>query len=61
MEFLEGGELFYPITSIGSFSERSACQVMKQLLSAIFYLHSNNIVHRDLKPENNIYYTLVTN
>ena len=52
MEFLEGGELFDAITSIGSFTEESACQVMKQLLSAIFYLHSNNIVHRDLKPEN---------
>ena len=52
MEFLEGGELFDAITSIGSFTEESACQVMKQLLSAINYLHSNNIVHRDLKPEN---------
>ena len=52
MEFLEGGELFDAITSIGSFSEASACQVMKQILSAIYYLHTNNIVHRDLKPEN---------
>ena len=52
MEFLEGGELFDAITSIGSFTEESACQIMKQLLSAIYYLHSNNIVHRDLKPEN---------
>ena len=52
MEFLEGGELFDAITSIGSFSEESACQIMKQILSAIFYLHSSNIVHRDLKPEN---------
>ena len=52
MEFLEGGELFDAITSIGSFSEESACQVMKQILSAIFYLHSSCIVHRDLKPEN---------
>ena len=52
MEFLEGGELFDAITSIGSFTEESACQVLKQLLSAIFYLHSNCIVHRDLKPEN---------
>ena len=52
MEFLEGGELFDAITSIGSFSEESACLIMKQILSAIFYLHSSNIVHRDLKPEN---------
>ena len=52
MEFLEGGELFDAITSIGSFSEESACQVMKQILSAIYYLHSSCIVHRDLKPEN---------
>ena len=52
MEFLEGGELFEAITSIGSFTEASACKVMKQILSAVFYLHSNRIVHRDLKPEN---------
>ena len=52
MEFLEGGELFEAITSIGSFTEASACKVMKQILSAVYYLHSNRIVHRDLKPEN---------
>ena len=52
MEFLEGGELFEAITSIGSFTEASASKVMKQILSAVFYLHSNHIVHRDLKPEN---------
>ena len=52
MEFLEGGELFEAITNIGSFTEASASKVMKQILSAVYYLHSNNIVHRDLKPEN---------
>ena len=52
MEFLEGGELFEAITNIGSFTEASACKVMRQILSAVYYLHSNRIVHRDLKPEN---------
>ena len=52
MEFLHGGELFEAITSSGSFSELGAAKVMKQLLSAVNYLHTNHIVHRDLKPEN---------
>jgi serine/threonine protein kinase len=34
------------------YSEDSAREVMKKLLSAVSYLHANNIIHRDLKPEN---------
>jgi calcium-dependent protein kinase len=51
-EFCEGGELFDKIVEKGSFSESEAAGVMKQLLSAVNYIHSNSIVHRDLKPEN---------
>lgn len=36
----------------GSFTEEDACTVIKQVLSATAYLHSNGIAHRDLKPEN---------
>lgn len=51
-EFCEGGELFDKVVEKGSFKEDEAAQVMKQLCSAINYIHSNKIVHRDLKPEN---------
>ena len=51
-EYCKGGELFDIISQKGSFSEKDACVIMKQLMSAICYSHQNNIIHRDLKPEN---------
>ena len=51
-EYCQGGELFEIITQKGYLSEREACIIMKQLMSAICYCHENRIVHRDLKPEN---------
>ncbi|CAD1474987.1 unnamed protein product, partial [Heterotrigona itama] len=33
-------------------NEKEAINVMKNISSAVEYLHSNNITHRDLKPEN---------
>ena len=52
LPFLEGGELFKSIKKKGLYKESDAVQVMKNLLSALAYLHENLIVHRDLKPEN---------
>ena len=51
-EIATGGELYDKIFYLQKFSEESARLIMRQLLSAVFYLHSKGIVHRDLKPEN---------
>lgn len=56
-EHLSGGELFDRIMDCEFFSEHSAAIIMKQLLSAIVYLHSQGFIHRDLKPENIIFET----
>jgi calcium-dependent protein kinase len=52
MELCEGGELFDQIISQGFLTERAAAVAVKQMLSAINYLHSHSTCHRDLKPEN---------
>lgn len=52
MELCSGGELFDQIIKAGFFSEREAAVAVKQMLNAVFYLHTHKICHRDLKPEN---------
>lgn len=52
MEVLEGGELFNRIRNKGTYTEADAIKVMRNVLSALCYLHKKGIVHRDLKPEN---------
>ena len=49
MELLTGGELFEKIAECGSFSEREAAKVVKDVTEGILYLHKQGIVHRDLK------------
>lgn len=55
MELVTGGELFDRIVAKGSYTEKDASKVLKQILEAIDYMHSKDIVHRDLKPENLLY------
>eukprot|EP01083_Nonionella_stella_P218038 782230_1 len=58
MEECKGGELFGRICSRGKYTEKAAANVIKQLLSALRYMHDDNgIVHCDLKPDNILFLT----
>jgi serine/threonine protein kinase len=46
-ERIKGGDLFDALLKRGSFNEKDAATVIKQLLSVISYLHSKGVVHRD--------------
>lgn len=55
MELCTGGDVCERIIAKGYLSEQESASIMKQLFSAVNYLHLNNITHRDLKPENFLY------
>lgn len=49
---MEQGTLFYHLKKNKTLPEREVAIKMKQIASAIKYLHENEIAHRDIKPEN---------
>jgi calcium/calmodulin-dependent protein kinase I len=56
MELVTGGELFDRIVAKGSYTERDASNLIRQVMEAVAFMHRNGVVHRDLKPENLLYY-----
>jgi calcium/calmodulin-dependent protein kinase I len=52
LEFGHGGELYHYVVKKRFLTEFQTVKIMKQLVSAIAYLHSKGYVHRDIKPEN---------
>lgn len=57
MELVTGGELFDRIVEKGSYTEKDASMLIRQVLEAVDYMHEQGVVHRDLKPENLLYYS----
>lgn len=52
MELVKGGDLFDAIASATRYTEKDASSMVRDLTSALDYLHQRSIVHRDIKPEN---------
>eukprot|EP00397_Hematodinium_sp_SG-2012_P036451 GEMP01039354.1.p1 GENE.GEMP01039354.1~~GEMP01039354.1.p1 ORF type:complete len:520 (+),score=129.96 GEMP01039354.1:3-1562(+) len=52
LEYCEGGDLLSRILEMQQFNERSAALFVKEILSAVYYMHENSFIHRDLKPDN---------
>ncbi|CAN1824721.1 Calcium-dependent protein kinase 29 [Linum perenne] len=52
MEVCSGGELFDRIIAKGSYSEKEAAKVIRQIVNVVHVCHFMGVMHRDLKPEN---------
>lgn len=53
MEYLQGDDLYKILAQQDKeLEERNICDISKQLLKALSFIHKKNIVHRDIKPEN---------
>ena len=53
MEFCRGHDLHDALENLSATPPEEAVQsIMRQLLMAVAYLHTNTIIHRDIKPRN---------
>ena len=52
LELATGGEVFDRICERGTYSERDAAALVRQVGGALQHVHSAQVVHRDIKPEN---------
>lgn len=48
-DYWEGGDLYEYLCKHDEIDEYDIAQIMKQLFSILYYIHSKKIVHRDIK------------
>ena len=59
MEIMSGGELFDYVVEKGTLKEEEASRFIRQISSALAYMHNKGIIHRDLKPGNKEHTALI--
>jgi len=52
MDLVSGGEMFDHLIEFGAYSEADAARLMREVASALAFLHGVGVCHADLKPEN---------
>jgi aurora kinase len=52
LEYMEGGTLFDYMNQYEKLSETETVNFVREVTTAVKYLHDVNIAHRDIKPEN---------
>lgn len=52
LDLVSGGEMFDHLCNHGAYSEADAARLVREIASALAFLHGLNTVHGDLKPEN---------
>ncbi|KAL9190434.1 hypothetical protein ACHAXT_007645 [Thalassiosira profunda] len=57
LDLCTGGELLRRIGGWACVAEDDAARILRQVLSAVAYMHRHDIVHRDVKPGNILFVT----
>ena len=52
LDLVSGGEMFQHLIEYGAYSEADAARLMREVASALAFMHGVGVVHADLKPEN---------
>jgi serine/threonine protein kinase len=50
-EFCKGGKIFHKIENLTEITENLGAEIIRQILSAIVYLHSKNLIYRGLSMD----------